>query len=84
MGHAIEAWEVTQGDAAAKIAIIDTGIDMGHPDLAPKLDPESWNVFTHATNVRDAYGHGTHTAGIAAAIAGNGRSDRPSPTSRTC
>ena len=31
-----EAWDVTTGSAATTVAVIDTGIDSGHPDLAPQ------------------------------------------------
>ncbi|HWP96997.1 MAG TPA: S8 family serine peptidase [Syntrophomonadaceae bacterium] len=54
-----------------KIAIIDTGIDPNHPDLAAKIvDPI--NFFTGSpTDYVDRIGHGTWTAGIAAAITNN-------------
>lgn len=35
--HADQAWDVTQGSPAVAIAIVDTGIDLDHPDLAGKL-----------------------------------------------
>ena len=31
------AWEVEQGSASTRIGIMDTGVDMGHPDLAAKI-----------------------------------------------
>ncbi len=33
------AWDVTKGDPRVKVAVIDTGIDYGHQELAGKVDP---------------------------------------------
>lgn len=69
---ALKAWDITKGDRNVPIAVIDTGIDPDHPDLKDKV-VSSWNVFTKTSKVRDGAGHGTHTAGIAAAALGNGQ-----------
>jgi len=68
--QAPEAWSVTAGSSDVKIAILDTGIDQNHQDLASKI-VASQN-FTTSSTVDDLYGHGTHCAGIAAAITNNG------------
>lgn len=66
-----EAWAVTEGLPDVKIAILDTGIDQDHEDLAEKIAGN--NNFTTSPTVDDLYGHGTHVAGIAAAITDNGK-----------
>ena len=63
------AWEVTKGSSSIKIAILDTGVDLDHPDLAGKI-VGSIN-FSGSATVDDVYGHGTHVAGIAAATTNN-------------
>jgi thermitase len=68
--QAPQAWEVTTGSPSIDIAILDTGVDLDHPDLASKIIS---NVnFSGSTTVDDVYGHGTHVAGIAAAMTNNG------------
>jgi thermitase len=65
-----QAWDVTTGSRSINIAILDTGVDLDHPDLASKI-VENVNFSSSAT-VDDVYGHGTHVAGIAAAMTNNG------------
>jgi len=54
------------------VAVIDTGVDATHPDLAGRVLP-GYDVYD-ATSLGkiDPNGHGTHVAGIIAAAAGNG------------
>ena len=67
--QAPQAWDITTGPSV-KIAILDTGVDQNHPDLAAKIVANQ--NFSSSSTVDDLYGHGTHVAGIAAAITGNG------------
>jgi len=61
---------VTAGDPEALIAILDTGIDQQHEDLAGKV-VASVN-FSDSPTASDLNGHGTHVAGIIAATTDNG------------
>lgn len=64
------AWDITTGSAAVTIAIIDTGIDGTHPDLADKIVP-GFDFVARDGDPQDGHGHGTHVAGIAAATSNN-------------
>jgi len=69
--QAPEAWDITQGSPNVVIAILDTGIDMDHPDLAAKIISDV-NFTDSPTSDYNGHKHGTHVAGIAAAVTGNG------------
>jgi subtilisin family serine protease len=68
--HADAAHSVSTG-AGAMVAVVDTGIDASHPDLAGRVGPGIDFVDGDATP-QDDNGHGTHVSGIIAADAGNG------------
>jgi len=63
------AWDLTTG-AGDAIAILDSGVDPTHPDLASKLLP-GWNFYNNNADWSDVFGHGTLVAGAAAAIGNN-------------
>lgn len=68
--NAASAWDRSQG-AGVTIAVLDSGVDPSHPDLAPRLVP-GWNFYDNNANTADVFGHGTKVAGVAAAIGNNG------------
>ena len=68
-----EAWESSTASSAPLIAVLDTGVDVTHPDLAGKVDAaRAWNTLTDTRDVTDRNGHGTAVAGVAAAATNNG------------
>ena len=79
--QALAGWSTSPGSYAAAttpqppIAIVDSGIDSTHPDLAGRVDTADGANCVSGTCVAgtalDDYGHGTHVAGIAAASANN-------------
>lgn len=73
--HIIEAptaWRYSTGRGVT-VAVIDTGIDMDHPDFRPKRIASGFNVINPSAPPRDDNGHGTHVAGIVAAASSNGK-----------
>ncbi len=66
-----DAWDTETGDPGAVIAIIDTGVDRDHPDLAGKMYNEGLSIVGSTQMGDDDNGHGTHCAGIAAASSNN-------------
>lgn len=69
--NAPNAWAINSGSTGIVIAILDTGVDANHPDLAAKIVP-GWNVYNRNSDTSDVNGHGTAVAGTAAAATDNG------------
>jgi type VII secretion-associated serine protease mycosin len=66
-----KVWQTNAGRVDVIVAVVDTGVDLRHPDLAPNLVP-GYNVLPDASGPDDDHGHGTHVSGIIAAAANNG------------
>lgn len=66
--NAEAAWEITIGSPDVIVAIVDTGVQMDHPEFADKVfvDPYDACIFDPTDPTQDDNGHGTHVAGIAA------------------
>lgn len=65
------AWDFTTGDPDLIIAVLDTGVDKTHPDLAPNL-LAGYDFLNDDADASDDGSHGTHVAGIIAAVGNNG------------
>jgi thermitase len=68
-----EGWDISQGDAGVKIAILDTGVDCTAVDLAGKCVEQTSFVTDYSSTLDDIVAHGTHVAGIAAANTNNAK-----------
>ena len=73
-----EAWAISRGSPAVTVAVIDSGVDYTHPDLAPNYAGGDDFVFLDGDPMDD-HGHGTHVAGTIAAALGNLTGDPPEP-----
>jgi thermitase len=80
--QAVAGWSLFPGTyglgGGATISIVDTGVDLTHPDLVAQLDTANAANCLDASgacvagSAVDEHGHGTHTTGIAAATANDG------------
>lgn len=66
-----EAWELERGDAAVTVAVIDSGLDLSHPDLAGRLEP-GWDFYDSDAGPGSDDLHGTHVTGIVGANGDDG------------
>jgi subtilisin family serine protease/subtilase family serine protease len=64
-----EAWAVS-GNAPVTVAVIDSGVDYTHPDLATKY-LGGYDFLNGDSDPMDDHGHGTHVAGTIAAAVNN-------------
>lgn len=68
--QAPKAWDIATGSANLIISVVDTGVKLNHPDLAGKIIP-GYDFYNNDSDPSDDYGHGTHVAGIIAAVTNN-------------
>ncbi|WP_237144199.1 S8 family peptidase [Pontibacter pamirensis] len=66
-----EAWNAGYRGAGARVAVLDTGFDLTHPDLEPNIDMAASKSFVPGEDLQyslpDPFSHGTHVAGTIAA-----------------
>lgn len=71
----VNAWNITTGDSAIRVAILDSGVDTLHPDLIPNLlpgyDATGGGSQGYPNTHFPSDGHGTACAGIVAAQGNN-------------
>jgi hypothetical protein len=65
------AWDITPGRSNVIVAVLDSGVNAAHPDLAGQIVPGYDFVWDDA-DAADDYGHGTAVAGVVAAAGNNG------------
>jgi subtilisin family serine protease len=64
--HARDVWPVTKGNASVNVAVLDTGIDLNHPDLKQAY-AGGVNLVDPTKPPQDDHKHGTHVSGTIAA-----------------
>ncbi|MEF3311719.1 S8 family peptidase [Paenibacillus sp. GYB004] len=66
----VPGWDVSRGSEDVVVAVIDTGVDLEHPDLSGRTVP-GINIVSKNSEPSDDVGHGTHVAGIISALVNN-------------
>jgi subtilisin family serine protease len=64
--RAPRAWDATRGSSSVVVAVVDTGVAYGHPDLQGLFVP-GYDFVNNDADPRDDQGHGTAVAGVIAA-----------------
>lgn len=65
------AWDYTRGSSSVTVAVVDSGVDLTHPDLVGRLRPDGYDFVDDDPDPSDENGHGTHVSGIIAATLDN-------------
>jgi hypothetical protein len=66
-----EAIAAVGGGSSRTVAVIDTGLDITHPELAGQVQ-RAFDTESRTTDITDVVGHGTFVTGLIAALDGNG------------
>ena len=69
--NATGGWDQTKGDSGVIIAVLDTGVELTHPDIKNKIVSPGKDFVNGDNDASDDLWHGTHVAGIAAAETNN-------------
>ncbi|GAB2611176.1 S8 family serine peptidase [Kribbella endophytica] len=67
-----QAWDLSKSAGAQTVAVLDTGVDAGHPELAGRV-LSGYNAYTKNASTNDDHYHGTMVAGIIAASTNDSR-----------
>lgn len=65
------AWDLTIGSSSIVVAVLDTGLDTTHPEMAGRV-VAGYDYINNDADPSDDNGHGTRAAGIALATGNNG------------
>lgn len=65
-----QSWALSPNAKDVLVAVVDTGVDLTHPDMKEHL-VKGYNVIKPEADPEDDVGHGTHVAGVISAIVNN-------------
>lgn len=67
-----KAWDISEGSSKVIVAVVDTGVDLDHPEFKGKL-VKGYNFVDNNDTPMDDNGHGTHVSGVIAARTNNAK-----------